>query len=80
MYAMNIIMWFAILLPLTPPLKSIRIRSQRAHCRNVLQLLLAKALIICTSEAPRTVKRSSDVSVGVETRLLAQWSEVHNIL
>ena len=48
--------------------------------RNILQLLLAKALIICNSEAPRTVKRNSDVSVGVETRLRAKWSGVLIIL
>jgi hypothetical protein len=40
-------------------------------------LLLSKALIICTSEAPLTVKRSNDVSVGIETKLRAEWSVVH---
>ena len=34
-------------------------------------LLLSKPLIICTVKAPCTVKRSSNASVGIETRLRA---------
>jgi hypothetical protein len=40
-------------------------------------LLLDKALIICTSEALRTVKINGDVSVGIEAKLRAEWSGVH---
>jgi hypothetical protein len=45
--------------------------------RKTPQPLLDKALIICTSEAPQTVKRSSDVWGSTETKLRAQRSGVH---
>jgi hypothetical protein len=48
--------------------------------RNLLQLLLAKALIICTSEAPRTVKKEQRCLGRYRDKLRAQWSGVHIVL